>query len=250
MNVSHALVSLVAVVVLIAVHLSAGYLGRWQGLSRQMFLSGAAGVTVAYVVMQLLPALSRSDEIIRPVAQQFLPWFERHGYFLAVIGIIVFYANANQIARSRARQRSTGRQDSADRRAFITSMILMSIFNFTVAYSLADPNDAEVRPIVLFVFALALFYFVADESLHSNYQADYRLAGRWILSGALTIGWVVGTFFHLSATTLALLVAFFAGGILVTVLGRELQPGSGRKVWAFAVGAVTFSVLLMFLKSG
>jgi uncharacterized membrane protein YiaA len=247
---SQTALSLVAVAVLIAVHLTAGYFDRWQGRGRELFLSAAGGVTVAYVVMQLLPALSASDNTIRPAAQEFLPFFERHGYFLAVIGIVVFYANANQIARSRARQRSAVGEDRADRRAFITSMILMGIFNFMVAYSLGDPNTPDVKPVVLFVLALALFYYIADESLHSNYEADYHRIGRWILSAALGIGWLLGVFFDIPATTLALAVAFFSGGILVTVLGHQLQPGASHKVWAFATGALVFSVLLMTLQSG
>lgn len=247
MNVTHVLTSFLAVLVLVAVHLLAGYFDRWQGRWRSLFLSLASGVTVAYVVMQLLPALSRSDETIRPVAQQFLPFFERHGYFLAVIGIIVFYANANRIASNRARQLALVGEDRADRRTFATSMLLMSIFNFTVAYSLADPKDPDVRPLALFVFAMALFYFVADESLHTNYEEDYRRVGRWLLAAALGVGWLLGTFIHLPATALALLVAFFSGGILVTVLGHQLQPGPTQRVWSFAVGAIAYSTLMMLL---
>lgn len=249
MTTSHVILSLAAVTVLVAVHLTAGYFDRWQGRGREIFLGAAGGVTVAYVVMQLLPSLSLSDQTIGSVARQFLPLFERHGYFLAVIGIVVFYANANYIARSRARQRSSGRADRADRRAFITSMILMGAFNFMVAYSIADPNTPDVQPVVLFVLTLALFYFVADEFLHSNYEADYRRAGRWILSAALGVGWLLGLFLDIPAAALALVVAFFSGGILVTVLGHQLQPGATHKVWAFATGAVLFSVLLMALQS-
>nr|MCH9815830.1 hypothetical protein [Actinomycetes bacterium] len=234
----------------------------------------------AYVVMQLLPALSKSDQTIAPAAQAFMPFFERHGYFLAVVGIVVFYANASNISRSRSRSRvaGTGRTDTpaesvggarhsvandsgatttpsnstlqASRRAFFTSMVLMAVFNSMVAYSLADPADEEVQPIVLFVITLALFYFVADESLHANYADDYHRWGRWILSAALLVGWIIGNLVVVPATALAMAVAFFAGGLLVTVLGRELQPTSNRRVWAFALGALAYGVLLMLLRIG
>ncbi|MCH9815491.1 MAG: hypothetical protein K0U64_03420, partial [Actinomycetia bacterium] len=191
---AHILVSLAAVLVLVSVHLSAGYLSRWTGQGRAVFLSLSSGITVAYVVMQLLPALSKSDQTIAPAAQAFMPFFERHGYFLAVVGIVVFYANASNISRSRSRVAGTGRTDTpaesvsgarhsvandsgstvggandsgatttpsnstpqASRRAFFTSMVLMAVFNSMVAYSLADPADEEVQPIVLFVITLAL----------------------------------------------------------------------------------------------
>ena len=267
---AHALVSLAAVLVLVFVHLSAGYLSRWTGQGRAVFLSLSSGITVAYVVMQLLPALSKSDQTIAPAARAFMPFFERHGYFLAVVGIVVFYANASNITRSRSRRTAEVSKHStistvsaadvgstsgaspppASRRAFFTSMVLMAVFNAMVAYSLADPADEEVQPILLFVITLALFYFVADESLHANYAADYRRWGRWILSAALLVGWVVGNLFVVPATALAMAVAFFAGGLLVTVLGRELQPTSNRRVWAFALGALSYGLLLMLLRTG
>jgi hypothetical protein len=269
MDTSHALVALVAVAVLAAVHIYAGYLDRWHGYGRELFFSAAAGISVSYVVMQLLPELSRSDATLTPIAQRFLPQLDRHGYFLAVIGIIVFYANATSIARSRAKlatvavpapaadsgigndadQTAEERSNKVDRRAFITSIVLTAIFNVTVAYSLADPKDRDVQPILLFTIALALHYFVADEALHSNYQDYYHRYGRWILVGALATGWLVGSLYEVSAAILALIIAFFAGGILATDLGNELKASNGNRVWAFAIGAVGFSIMLMFVQS-
>ncbi|NQU36397.1 MAG: hypothetical protein HQ526_02225, partial [Actinobacteria bacterium] len=122
---SHTWVSLVAVGVLITVHLTAGSVDRWKGRGKLLFFSAAAGVSVAYTVMQLLPALSRSDRQISAVVREYIPLLERHGYFLAVVGIVFFYANAVRISRSRADQVAQGRADQADRRAFATSMVLM-----------------------------------------------------------------------------------------------------------------------------
>lgn len=245
---THTTTSLIAVLFLVAVHLVAGSVDRWRGRKAEIFLSAASGVTVAYVVMQLLPSLSRSDAILRPLASQILPFFERHGYFLAVLGIVVFYANSNQIAASRTESRLSGGADRADRRSFITSMVVMVAFNMMVAYSLADPEDPQVQPIVLFVVAMGLYYLVADATLHSNYQDDYRLYGRWILSAALLLGWAMGTYVTIDAFALSTFVAFFSGGVLANTLGSSLRPGPGARVWAFSVGAVAYGVLLMALR--
>lgn len=246
---THTTNSLIAVLCLVAVHLIAGSADRWRGGKADVFLSAASGVTVAYVVMQLLPSLSRSDEILRPLATQVLPFFQRHGYFLAVIGIVVFYANTNQIAVSRATSRLSGGADRADRRAFITSMVVMVAFNLMVAYSLADPDDPQVQPLVLFVVAMGLYYLVADATLHSNYQEDYRRYGRWVLAAALLVGWALGTLVAIPAFALSMFVAFFAGGVLATTLGSSLRPGPRARVWAFAVGALTYAALLMALRN-
>jgi uncharacterized membrane protein YiaA len=245
---SHAAASLLSVAVLVAVHLTAGYVDRWQGRGRDLFLSAAAGVTVSYVVMQLLPALSRSDEAIRVIASRYLPFLERHGYFLAVVGIVVFYANANQVEASRRRSVAAGGADRAGTRAFIASMIVMGVFNLMVAYSLADPTDQQVRPLVLFVVAIGLYYLVADATLHSSYAMLYRRYGRWILSAALLVGWALGTAVRIPPVALSLLVAFFAGGTLATTLGTSLRPGPQSRVRAFAAGALLYALLLMGLR--
>lgn len=247
---THTITSLVSVLVLVGVHISTVYTGSWKGPWRNRFLSAATGVSVAYVVMQLLPELSRTDDTIGGAARSLLPFFERHAYFVTVVGIIVFYANSHHITHSRLDRQSSGRGDSADRWAFVTSMVLNGVFNFMVAYTLGDPNDTEFRPIALFVAAMALHYFVADHAMHSNYAAEYQRVGRWVLVGALVVGWIVGVTFAIPATALALLVAFFAGGVLVTVLSHELTAGPERSVAAFTAGALGFSVLLMALRTG
>lgn len=167
-----------------------------------------------------------------------------------MVGIIAFYANSHHITMSRLSRKSSGLGDSADRRAFVTSMVLNGAMNFMVAYTLGDPNDTEFRPIALFVIAMALHYFVADHSMHSNYADEYQRVGRWVLVAALLVGWAAGVAFAIPATALALLVAFFAGGVLVTVLSHELTAGPERSVGAFAGGAIVFAVLLMGLRTG
>ncbi len=247
---THFVVSIIAVAVLIAVHVGSTHIDRIGGPRwNDEILSVATGVSVAYVVMQLLPELSKSAATIQHAARSLLPFFERHAYFLTVVGIVVFYANSRHVRQSRERNKSSGASDSASTAAFAASITLNAIFNMMVAYTIANPNDTEIEPIALFVIAIALHYLVADHALHSNYATAYRSYGRWILIGALVIGWGVGYFAEISATALALLVAFFAGGILVTVLSHELDVSKQRRVAAFAIGALGYSVVLMLLRT-
>ncbi len=56
--------SLIAVVALALVHIFAGRLRFLEGTPRSAWLSGAGGVSVAYVFVHLLPDLSGAQETI------------------------------------------------------------------------------------------------------------------------------------------------------------------------------------------
>ncbi|MDQ3570588.1 MAG: hypothetical protein M3396_08205 [Actinomycetota bacterium] len=50
----------------------------------------------------------------------------------------------------------------------------------------------------------------------------YREVGQWLLSASILLGWLMGVLFEASPASIALLLAFLAGGVLLNVLKEEL----------------------------
>jgi predicted membrane protein len=69
-----------------------------------------------------------------------------------------------------------------------------------------------------FFLAMALHFVVNDFGLRENHKHAYHKVGRWILAGAIIVGWVVGVGSELSKAAIALLFAFLAGGVILNVL--------------------------------
>ncbi len=65
---------------------------------------------------------------------------------------------------------------------------------------------------------MALHFVINNHGLRENYKNAYDQIGRWVLSAAIIVGWVVGSRTELSAVVIALLFAFLAGGVVLNVL--------------------------------
>lgn len=136
-------------------------------------LSTGGGVAIAYVFIDLLPKLAKSELILRDAFSGIFPYFERHVYILALAGFLLFFIvdQSHQIFNAKGR--------------FWLSLSSYSLFNFFVGYAVCDKDNPEVQPLILFTIAMALHYFVNDFSLTSEHPKTYGSKGRWILIASL-----------------------------------------------------------------
>ena len=93
--------SLLAVLMFVLVHILGGRLSFLPGLPRSIWLSGAGGISVAYVFVHLLPELARHQEnlTVRARDAQFLGSLESRAYIIALAGLVLFYG-VERLARS------------------------------------------------------------------------------------------------------------------------------------------------------
>ncbi len=94
---------------------------------------------------------------------------------------------------------------------------------------------------------MALHFVVNDYGLREHHKQDYARIGRWVLVGALLLGWAVGLAGEISEAALAALLAFLAGGVILNVLKEELPEERESRYWAFALGAAAYAALLLAL---
>src|SRR5207245_1634584 len=124
---------------------------------------------------------------------EIFPYFERHVYIMALIGFLLFFVvDKSQIL---IQNQST---------FFWFSLSSYALFNFLVGNAVVDKDNPEVQPLVLFTIAMALHYFVNDYSLSKKHGDAYEGFGKWFLVASLFLGWTIGLFLKLSATSIAL----------------------------------------------
>ena len=99
--------------------------------------------------------------------------------------------------------------------------------------------------LAFFVVAMALHFLVTDFSLNEDHRARYRTIGRWVLVGALAVGVWLGESTELSKATIAVLVAFLAGGVMLNVLKEEVPSERRSRFWAFGGGMAVYALLLL-----
>lgn len=155
------IVSLLAVLALVATHLFAGKLRFLEGMPRSVWLSAFGGVSVAYVFVHLLPELAEGQETLREAVSGGLGILENHIYLIALLGLAIFYGverttvegrkqrreapeieyNSPGSGRVRMRDRGTeggdeGGKSTAGGRAFWLSMGSFAVYNFLIGYLL------------------------------------------------------------------------------------------------------------------
>ncbi len=243
--------SLWAILALAIVHAAAGTtaaLGlRWQ----PRVLSAAAGISLAYVFLDLIPTLADGQELID--ASGLLPGLERHVFILALVGFTVAFWVETEARRSRLRQRQTGAADETGNGPFWLGIVSFVVLNAAIGYIVASPGDDAVQPLWLFAVAMGLHFAVNDHALTEHHGARYRTWGRWLLVAGLLAGWIVGMVpaLEIPPQALALVLAYIAGGVIMNVLRHEL-PDTDRTadVVAFAAGAAVYGALVLALTTG
>ncbi len=276
------IVSLLAVVALVAAHLFADKLRFLSGTPRSVWLSAFGGVSVAYVFVHLLPELAEGQETLREALAGGLRVLENHIYLIALLGLAIFYGVERTTAEGRKQRRGApemaynlpgggqgaeareGDESTAGRQAFWLSMGSFAVYNFLIGYLLlhcfgavltaeragsegGNAGGADLRGLLLFALAMLLHFLVNDYGLREKHREDYQRIGRWILAVAVVLGWLAGLLVEIPEVLIAVLTAFLAGGIILNVLKEELPEQRRSRFWPFALGAALYSVLLLAL---
>ena len=216
-------------------HLIAGRLRFLAVLPRSRWLSAAGGISVAYVVVHLLPELAQGQESIE--ADGALGFVEDHAYVVALLGLALFYGV--ELA-SRRRTAQSGSRGSA----FWFSMASYAVYNAIIGYLVVHREEDTTRTLVFFTLALGLHFVVNDHALRERHQAAYHELGRWLIVAALALGWLVGELTEISDAALGVLIAFLAGGVILNVLKEELPEERQSSFTAFAAAAAGYTVVL------
>lgn len=227
------LIALIAVIIFSLIHLFANQTNKLSIKTRSQFLSMAGGVAIAYVFVNLLPKLAKSDLIVQQAFAGVFPYFERHVYIMALAGFLLFMV----VDKSPHFLRGKG--------SFLLSLISYAVFNFFVGYAVVDKNDPEVQPLLLFTIAMGLHYFGNDFTLTEEHGREYQSYGKWILVFSLLLGWAAGIWFSLSATAVALLSAFIGGGVIMNVIRHELPKKNPHNLIYFIVFAGIYTAILL-----
>lgn len=224
-------------VALALVHLLGGLLGMLDGLPRNRWLSFSGGVSVAYVFVHLLHEVGAlaADVGDAPFGLGFL---DRHVYLVALLGFVAYYG----VERT---ARCGGSDD--DRDLFWMHVGSFGLYNVLVGYLLLHRGESGLDSLLLFGVAMGTHFVVNDWGLRHRHGERYHRYGRWLLGGSVLAGTGLGFAVSLAPATLALLLAFLAGGIVLNVIKEEVPDERESAFWAFAAGAAAYTTVLLMV---
>jgi len=243
------LASLAAAFVLALVYAlrgGAGEAGTSERLwSRRRWISAAAGVSVAYVFVDVLPELAAQNRaIVEAAGEEPLLFAEQRIYILALLSFVVLYGLDHLVLASRETRRSvveTGRRDGA----YWLHVLGFAAYSALIGYLLVERAERGTAMLMVYTAAMAMHFLIVNHSLAEEHGHAYRRGGHWLLAAAVIAGWLGGTLAPLSEVAFARLFAVLAGGIVITSLRSELPEDRAGRFWPFVAGAVAFAALLM-----
>jgi hypothetical protein len=239
---------------LVALIMAAAFpVGRWLDRhgaehvvwARRRFESAAAGISVAYVFVDLLPELGAQHEhFVRAMGAEGLYFAEQRVYVLALISFVVLYGLEHIVLAAREKTKdATGERSS--RALYYLQLFGYLGYAFLIGYLVVERAERGAAALAVYGFAMAVHFLIVDHSLEDEHGALYGRAGRWFLSAGPIAGWLIGTLAPVSEVTLARLFAILAGGVVITSLRAELPNERNGRFWPFVLGALIFAAVLL-----
>jgi hypothetical protein len=237
----------IASLVFAGIHLLGRAIALRRTTRRNVWLSTAGGISIAYVFVHILPELAHHQHTFAPHTGplSFLDTSERDVYLAALLGLVTFYG-LELWARSSASRRAT--RDGVRRpssRTFWLQLALYATFNVIIGYLLLDREETGILNLLTYAVAMAMHFVVADQGLREQFYPAYDSSGRWILALAPILGWAMGVYIDVPRPAVSALFAFLAGAIILNVLKHELPEERQSRFFAFALGAGLYAAILL-----
>jgi len=223
------------------------------------FVSFAAGISLAYVFIDLLPEMSGlGDELLEEAALPLLVP-EYFVYLAALAGFILFYGLERLVRWHRPdEKRSREGADAAPRREdeeaeeaeeridYRIKLFGLAAYAALILYLMtAGIREGSEEGLVAYVIAM-LFHFVATRhGLRFEFPEPYMRHGRWVMAAACLGGAALGFLAELPLGWEALFLGFLGGMLIMNTTVMELPSEKEGRFGMFALGAGLYAALLM-----
>lgn len=212
---------------------------------RSRFLSVAGGISVAYVFLHLLPELGHfQSELEGHLEDSAWAFIESHIYIVSMIGLAIFYGLEVMVKKSKRRKDKSAKAGAG---VFWIHIGSFTLYNSLIGYLLVHDHFENSWGTFFYFIAMGLHFITNDKALRTSHEEDYDKYGRWLLTAAIVIGWMVGIFTEVADVVVSFLVALLAGGVILNVMKEELPEERESSFLSFGIGMVSYSVLLLFI---
>ena len=212
-------------------------------LKHRRAISAAAGISVAYVFVDILPELSEKNQALRQAADESV-FAEQRIYLLALISFVVMYG-IDHIVLSR----HDARRDRVERGerdpVYWLHLAGFAAYSALIGYLLFERVERGSVSLTVYTLAMAVHFVVVSHSLAEEHGALYRRRGHWLLAASVMAGWAIGGAVTFSEVTIARLFALLAGGVVLTSLRAELPDDRNGRFWPFCLGSAAFAGVLL-----
>lgn len=236
--------TLIVALVFAAVYASASRLYPLQIKFQGRWLSLAAGVSVAYVFLDILPELSAHQQRLLESATEELMFAERRIYIVALLGFVFFYGLQHMILTSSAKPHAGRSENTA---AFWLETGGFALYSWLIGYLLVEVAEEGERSVGLYAAAMGLHLATVGHALVSEHGRVYDRWVGWILAASVLVGWLIASTWPMPHAAISRLFAFVAGGVVMTSMQEELSGAGEGRFWWFLGGSGVYALILLLI---
>ena len=215
---------------------------------RRRFLSFAAGISVGYTFVHVLPALSTMRNIATQSQAGLRRLFPEYSVYLwTMAGFMLFYGLETMAAVHR-RGPENRAVDDAGAAPWQTWVHIggFALYAWLLTYLMVWTGKGALA-LCLYGAAMGLHIFPIACKLSSHHREVYDRRGALLPALASLAGWASGLALDIPGPILVNLVAVVAGGVILNASIAELPKEKEGRFWYFLTGAAVYSALLLVL---
>ena len=238
----HLWVAFLATLFLMSFHLLSHWFSTHLPGNGKAFASFSGGVAVAYVFLHMLPNLV---EYNKPMGKYLLthqwltPFTELSIYVVALLGFIVYYGFDLLAERQQIKKHNDGL-------VYMLHLGMFCLYNFLITYTMSLRAQDSTTATCLFTLSMALHFLLTDRKFSRIYPKPFTHLGRYLLCGALFVGWFCSVIFDpVNVLVSAFMVAFLSGSVLLNVFREELPSTEIIHYFWFTLGSILIAGILL-----
>ena len=208
-------------------------LSRWTARRLHAAQSFAGGVSLAYVILDLMVELTGAGGKEVHAAVPIGPTHERSLFALVLIGATLWHvvaALATQVGGHRSR--------------YLTYALPQGAYRAVVGGALVLEGEHGSTPLVFFAIPMLLHLTVLESRIHHEFQSDHTGVVRWAVAVAPGLAATAWTLLRLPEAPLFVALALVAGSTVVQIIQTELPWPDLIRLGPFLAGVCLYSVLI------
>jgi len=214
---------LLATLVFIVAHMASPRMYSLQVAVRDRAASFSGGLAVAYVCLNLLPEIGDGRE-----------YFGNHIYGVTLLGLLGFYGLDVWIERSPSRPRGAT--------SYNLYTAVLGFYNVLIVFTLSLNLPNRIGLTLIYALSIGLHLTSSNFYLLETDRAKFTSQGRYVMVGAVIVGYALGQLRRPHEAVVDLLTAAVAGFMFFQIFRRELPDTTEAEFKPFLIGSIGFMV--------
>jgi hypothetical protein len=223
--------------------------GSKEFWERRRWISAAAGVSVAYIFIDVLPELGAQQRAFaEAMGSAGLLFVEERIYAIALASFVLLYGLDHMVLSKREERReaiASGKKDTV----YVLHLAGFAVYSCVIGYLLVERAERGWLSLSAYTFAMAVHFLIVGHSLDEEHGNQHGSSGRWLLVLSPLAGWLLGSTVTLSEPMFARLFAILAGGVVITSIGHEMPGDRKGRFLPFCLGALFLTLALFTAES-